>query len=142
MHLTWGLLSAVPRTLLCLVSWQADVMQQHCDLEQLMGELDHGFDHRSDAVIARQFAQSQSDVVQADTRVAAVHDCIQELVELERFITQTKPPTEEAVVLTVREKGRVLPCTVLQNDLPLSHLALPSLAITCPHWASHQTSCA
>ena len=95
--------------MLCPLSWQADVVQQHRDLEQLMGELDHGFDHRSDAVIARQFAQSQGDVVQADTRVAAVYECIQELVELERFITQTKPPTEEAVALTVRGMCSLLP---------------------------------
>ncbi len=122
-------------------AWQADVVQQHRDLEQLMGELDHGFDHRSDAVIARQFAQSQGDVIQADTRVAAVHDCIQELVELERFITHTKPPTEEAVALTVRAM-----CSVPSHKLSCTHICLYVIAgwleMSSPTLGRRLASCA
>lgn len=87
-----------------LSTMQVKAQQEHSELSELMG--DFGLENAkgkgiaADHAIEQQFAQSEHDLKQANERVTAVNDAIRELQHLEDFIRSTKPPTEEAVMLT------------------------------------------
>lgn len=86
------------------VTLQVKIQQEHSELSELMG--DFGLDNAkgkgiaADHAIEQQFAQSEHDLKQASERATAVNDAIRELQHLEDFIRSTKPPTEEAVMLS------------------------------------------
>ena len=117
---------------------QVKAQQEHSELSELMG--DFGLENAkgkgiaADHAIEQQFAQSEHDLKQANERVTAVNDAIRELQHLEDFIRSTKPPKEEAVMLTEEIVRQLLEkLNFLRLDFPaqsapkpVRHLNLPS----------------
>ena len=83
---------------------QVAAQQEHAELSELMGEFGlenaKGKGIAADHAIEQQFVESEYNLQQANTRVTAINDAISELQNLEHFIRSTKPPRDEAVMLT------------------------------------------
>lgn len=83
---------------------QVTAHREHAELSELMGEFGlenaKGKGIAADHAIEQQFVESEYNLQQANTRVTAINDAISELQNLEHFIRSTKPPRDEAVMLT------------------------------------------
>lgn len=117
---------------------QVKTQQEHSELSELMGDFGlesaKGKGIAADHAIEQQFAQSEHDLKQAEERVTAVNDAIRELQHLENFISSTKPPTEEAVMLTEEIVRQLLEkLNFLRLDFPVKSAPKPVRA--------HLTSC-
>lgn len=109
---------------------QVKTQQEHSELSELMG--DFGLENAkgkgiaADHAIEQQFAQSEHDLQQAKERVTAVSDAIRELQHLEDFIRSTKPPQEEAVMLTEEIVRQLVEKTnFLRLDFPVQSAPKP-----------------
>lgn len=113
-----------------IVALQVKTQEEHSELSELMG--DFGLENAkgkgvaADHAIEQQFAQSEHDLQQANERVTAVSDAIRELQHLEDFIRSTKPPREEAVMLTEEIVRQLLEKTnFLRLDFPVQSAPKP-----------------
>lgn len=109
---------------------QVKTQQEHSELSELMGDFGlesaKGKGIAADHAIEQQFAQSEHDLKQAEDRVTAVNDAIRELQHLENFIRSTKPPTEEAVMLTEEIVRQLLEkLNFLRLDFPVKSAPKP-----------------
>ena len=119
-----------------LSTTQVQTQQEHSELSELMG--DFGLENAkgkgiaADHAIEQQFAQSEHDLKQANERVTAVNDAIRELQHLEDFIRSTKPPREEAAMLTEEiVRQLVEKVNFLRLDFPAQAAPKPVSPFVC-----------